>query len=141
MPMCNLSKTMHNIWIQELGKKETCLYATTFYDYVGTFKQMTLYYHLKNCGQSRKRPHRDELLLHKTTHFGDLKQLENTYLKYVLGSSFKVSIAHMEGEKIFHSYKQKVNLPYNENKIHINMIMSIISTACQHPNWQITCAN
>jgi hypothetical protein len=87
---------------------------------------MTLYYHFKKCDQSRKRPHRDELFLHKTTHYGDLKQLENTYLKYASGSSFKIRIAQMEGEEIFGSYKRKVNLLPNQNVTHISMIMSII---------------
>jgi hypothetical protein len=66
---------------------------------------MTLYYHFKKCGQSRKRPHRDEFVLHKIIQSGDLKQLEDTYLKYALGSSFNVIITHMEGEEIFGSYK------------------------------------
>lgn len=89
MPMCNLSNIIHDIWIQELGKKETRLYATTFDDYVWNFKQMTLYYHFKKCGQYGKKPHKDELLLHKITQYGGLKQLENTYLKYALDSPSK----------------------------------------------------
>jgi hypothetical protein len=40
----------------------------------------------------------------------DLKQLANVVLKYSLGSICIVRIAHMEGEEIFGSYKQKVNL-------------------------------
>jgi hypothetical protein len=50
---------------------------------------MTLYYHFKKCGQYGKKPHKDELLLHKITQYGGLKQLENTYLKYALDSPSK----------------------------------------------------
>jgi hypothetical protein len=34
MCTCNLSKTMHNIWLQQLGKSGACMYTMTFDDYV-----------------------------------------------------------------------------------------------------------
>jgi hypothetical protein len=37
MPTCNLSEIIRNIWLQQSGKKGTCLFATMFYDYMQTF--------------------------------------------------------------------------------------------------------
>ncbi len=34
MPACNLLETVHNIWLQQLGKRGVCLYITTSDDYV-----------------------------------------------------------------------------------------------------------
>lgn len=31
---CNLLKTIHNIWLQQSGKRSACLYVAIFYDYV-----------------------------------------------------------------------------------------------------------
>jgi hypothetical protein len=38
MPTCNLVETMHNIWLQQLGKHGTCLFIATSDDYVWAFK-------------------------------------------------------------------------------------------------------
>jgi len=38
MPTYNLTKIMHNIWLQQLGNRVTCLYTTTSDDYVQAFK-------------------------------------------------------------------------------------------------------
>jgi hypothetical protein len=43
MLTCNLSKTMHNIQLQQLGKQGACLYVITSDDYVRTFRQNSLY--------------------------------------------------------------------------------------------------
>jgi hypothetical protein len=48
--------------------------------------------------------------MHKATQYGDPNQLVNAGLKYSPRSACIVKIAHMEGEEIFRSYKQKANL-------------------------------
>jgi hypothetical protein len=50
MSACNLFKTIHNIWLQQLGKRVTCLFATTSNDYVQAFKQLSLYYAFLRVG-------------------------------------------------------------------------------------------
>jgi hypothetical protein len=53
---------------------------------------------------------KNELLLHKTTQYGDLKQLADAVLKYSPKLVYIIRIAHMEGEEVFGFCKQKVNL-------------------------------
>lgn len=77
MPTYNLFEIMHNIWFQQLKKMRTCLYTATPNDYVQTFKQTTLYYYFKKRGSSCQGLNKNEFFLHKTTQFGDLKQLAN----------------------------------------------------------------
>jgi hypothetical protein len=43
MLICNLVEIVHNIFLQQLGKRDTSLYIATFDDYVQTFKQSILY--------------------------------------------------------------------------------------------------
>ncbi len=87
MPTCNLLEIMHNVRLQQFGKKGECLYVATLDDYVRTFKQSTLYYHFKQGGQLGQRLDKGELLLRIATQYGDLKQLVKTILKYSLGSA------------------------------------------------------
>jgi hypothetical protein len=73
MPMCNLSETMHNVWLQQFRKRKACLYVVTLDDYVQAFKQSTLYYHFMQGGRLGQGLDKSELLLHKTTQSGDPK--------------------------------------------------------------------
>jgi len=41
--ICNLFQTIHNIWLQQCGKRGGCLYATTSNDYICDFKQSALH--------------------------------------------------------------------------------------------------
>jgi hypothetical protein len=67
MPTCNPLKTMHNVWLQQSGKRRACLYGVTSDDYVRTFKNLTLNSHFKQGGQLDQGFHKSELLLHKVT--------------------------------------------------------------------------
>jgi len=44
MLTCNLFKTVHNIWLQQSNNRGACLLATTFDNYMQTFKQSSLYF-------------------------------------------------------------------------------------------------
>jgi hypothetical protein len=65
MPTCNLSKTIHNIWLQQFGNMGTCLFATTSDDYVQTFKQSSLYYAFLQQGAFGTNLDKNELCLHR----------------------------------------------------------------------------
>jgi hypothetical protein len=61
---CKLSEIVHNVWLQSLGKKGSCLYVAMANDYVQAFKQMMLYYLFKKGGHfGQGRPNKSELLL------------------------------------------------------------------------------
>jgi hypothetical protein len=42
--------TMHNVWLQQLGKRGFCLYVVMVNKYVQAFKQTKLYYLFKKGG-------------------------------------------------------------------------------------------
>jgi hypothetical protein len=50
MPTYNLLKTMHNVWLQQFGKRGVCSYTASSNEYVQTFMQSTLHYHFKKGG-------------------------------------------------------------------------------------------
>jgi len=75
-----------------------------------------LYYQFKKGGPSKQGLDKNEFLLPKTTQFNDLKQLANAIMKYDSGSSFTITIAHLDGKEIFgfcnHKLdKHKLDLP------------------------------
>ncbi len=43
MSTCKLFETIHNIWLQNFGKRGGCFYVATFDDYVYALKQNALY--------------------------------------------------------------------------------------------------
>jgi hypothetical protein len=81
MPTCNLSKIVHNVWLQHSRKRGACLDVATSDDYVQAFKQLTLYSHFKQGGRPGQRHDKSELLLHRATQFGNPKQLVDIVLK------------------------------------------------------------
>jgi hypothetical protein len=61
MSTCNLSKTIHNIWLQQSRKRGACLYVATLDDYICSFQQLTLYYSFLHGGHLGTSLYRDEL--------------------------------------------------------------------------------
>lgn len=41
--MCNLTKTVHNKWLQQFGNNMTCLYEATMNDLIYIFLQIANY--------------------------------------------------------------------------------------------------
>jgi hypothetical protein len=58
-----MSKTIHNIWLQQFGKSVGCLFVLTFNDYVKAFRQNASYRVYLNGGRCREGFGRDELKL------------------------------------------------------------------------------
>jgi hypothetical protein len=67
MLTCNLSKIVHNVWLQHSGTTlrewGSCLHAMMAEDYVQAFKHTTLCYLFKKGGRSGQGPNKSELLL------------------------------------------------------------------------------
>jgi hypothetical protein len=68
---CNLSKIMHNVWLQHSSTTfrewGSCLHAMTAENYVQVFKHTTLYYLFKKGDPSGQGPNKSELLLRRMT--------------------------------------------------------------------------
>jgi hypothetical protein len=102
--MCNLSEIVHNVWLQQFGKRGACLYVVILDDYVQAFKQSTIYFISSRVVDQVKGLIRVSCFC-RTTQFGDLKQLVDIVLKYSMGLACIIRITHMEGEEIFGSCK------------------------------------
>ncbi len=105
-----MSETIHNIWLQRSGKCARSLFVVTFDDYVRTFGKYAYYRVYLNGGRCREGPVRDELRLWQTNQSSDPSQMANAIIKYIGGSSFTTRIPHLEGQEVFGSTKQRVNI-------------------------------
>jgi hypothetical protein len=110
MLTCNLFETIHIIWLQQYGKKGGWLLTMIFDDYVCALKQSASYNVYLNGGRCKKGPNKDELRLWWTSQIGDPLQMANIIAKYTSGSSFITKTPHLEGQKVFGSMKQKVDI-------------------------------
>jgi hypothetical protein len=63
MLTCNLFETIHNIWLQESGKRGVCLYVSTSDDYMRIFRQLALHYAFLHDDRLGIGPYRDQLQL------------------------------------------------------------------------------
>jgi hypothetical protein len=72
MPTCNLSKTIHNIWLQYLRKIVRCFFVATFDDYVKVFKQSASYKVYLNGGRCKEGLAKDKLRLQRTSQSTNL---------------------------------------------------------------------
>jgi len=63
IPICNLSKTIHNKWLQAFGKRGVDLYVATCNDWICTFTQMMNYWVYLNSGSSGFGPSQHDLKL------------------------------------------------------------------------------
>jgi hypothetical protein len=121
MSTCNLSKIIHNIWVQLSSKRGTCLFAATFDNYVLTFKKSYSYYaFLQGCA-SRTSPNKNESRLCRASRFGDLVEIVAVVAKYTLSFSLSTRIPHLKDEEVFGSTKSKQNFHLGQKHIHISM--------------------
>jgi hypothetical protein len=133
MPTCNVSEIVHNIWLQQSWKNVGCLFIMTFYDYVKTFRQSASYTVYLNGGRCREGPGRDELRLRQVSQYGDPSQMANVITKYTNGSSFTIKIPHLEGQEVFGSTKQTMDITpglkgNSHRHDHVNFFRSRINT-------------
>ncbi len=111
MPTCNLFEIVHNIWLQQSSNMgSTCLFATTYNDYVQAFKQSSLYFVLQG-GASRTNPYKNELHMCRANQFGDPFQIVVAIAKYTSSFGLSTKISHLDGEEVFGLAKCKANPP------------------------------
>jgi hypothetical protein len=120
LPTCNLLEIIHNIWLQQYGKRGACLYVATLDDYVQTFKQSALCYVFLHGSHYKIRLDRDELWLCKTSQSND-HDFTNGYCSHQIsfGLLIYIKILHLEGEKVFGSTKWMQDLSlWSEGDLH-----------------------
>ncbi len=129
--------------MQQSRKSVECFFITTFYDYVKAFKQNASYMVYLNGARCKEGLGRDELRLRRASQYGDLLQMVNAITKYSNGSSFTTSIPHLEGQEVFGSTKQTVDITLglkgNSHKHdRVNFFQSKVNTMSSgFTNWNV----
>jgi hypothetical protein len=96
MLTCNLSETIHNIWMQQSGNGGICLFNATFDNYVRTFRWSSMYHAFLQGGAFGTNP--DELHLCRANQSRDPVQIAIAVAKYISSFGISVKIPHLEGE-------------------------------------------
>jgi hypothetical protein len=111
IPTCNLAETMHNKWFQASGNNMTDLYNATLDDYCRAALQSIAYHNfLKGVGGGTG-PNRSVLRLCSATRSGDPSKIARAVGELSADAGFNSRVPHLEGERIFGSVKQKLDLP------------------------------
>ncbi len=118
MPSYNLVKIMHNIRLQQLGNRDTCLYTLTVNDYVWAFKQPTLYGKYLWGGPIGHELDRNELLLRRAQWSSDFARLVVALANYMFVFTFFYHILHLKGEEVCGSAKRPNYPPSVNNDSH-----------------------
>ena len=110
MPTCNLTKTMHNKWLQQSCNKMTRLYKAKVDDVIWTFMQFTKHCSWLKGGSSGKRPNQMSLKLIAATHTSDPKLLAEIMRSYPWANDLSTRTCALEGSELFGSTKRKLDL-------------------------------
>jgi hypothetical protein len=111
MPSCNLSETAHNKWLQQSGNRGNDLFAATCNDKIRAVIQMTNYRAYLKGKASGTGPSKQKLKLKEARRSGDLKKIEEALSQLPGVEVVTTRIPYLEGEEIFGSTKQKLDLP------------------------------
>jgi hypothetical protein len=88
MLTCNISKIMHNVWLQHSGTTfqewGSCSHAMIAEDYIQAFKHTTLYYLFKKGGPSSQGPNKSELLIRRKTTYIYIHNVLDYFFNYFL---------------------------------------------------------
>jgi len=111
MPFCNLSKTVHNKWLQMLGKCRNNLFDATYDDNIHAWMQMTNYHaHLRGHAFGTG-PSKGELKLRVARRSRCSKKIAKVLNALLGAKGVGTRVLHLEGEEIFGSMKRKFDIP------------------------------
>ena len=111
MPSCNLSETVHNIWLQMSGNRGISLYTATVDDYVRGFMQCTNYSAYLRGENPGKGPSKAELRLRRAQKSGIPKRIADATEHFDVAPQMLSRQPHREGEEVFGSTKRKLDQP------------------------------
>jgi hypothetical protein len=110
VPTCNLSETMHNMWMQASGNNMVDLYNATLDDYCRAAMQSTAYHNFLKGRGSGFGPDRMVLKLQSATRSRDPKKIAQAVDELSAGAGLNSQIPHLKGESIFGLAKRKLDL-------------------------------
>ena len=111
MPTCNLLETIHNKWLQASGNKMVDLYFATVDNYNKATLQSNGYFNFLNGGRSGTELSTSELKLRLASQISNPSKIAKLVddVSDVVG--LNTCVPHLEGERVFGSAKQKLDLP------------------------------
>ena len=111
VPSYNLSKIVHNKWLQASGNKMVDLYSATVDDYSGATFQSTTYYNFLKGGCCGAGPNSSVLRLWLAAWNANLSRVAKLVDDVSCAVDLNTRILHLEREKVFGSAKHKLDLP------------------------------
>ena len=111
VPTCNLSETVHNKWLQASGNKMVDLYSAMVDDYSRAALQSTAYFNFLKGGRSRTSPSTSILRLRVAARIANPSRVAKAVEDVSCATDLNTRVPHLEGEKVFGSAKQKLDLP------------------------------
>ena len=114
LPLCNLSKTVHNKWLQMSGKRGNNLFDATCDDSIRAWMQMTNYRAYLKGYASGSGPSKGELRLRAARRSGDPKKIAEALNSLPGAEGVGTRIPHLEGEETFGSTKRKLDVPIGD---------------------------
>ena len=110
LPSCNLSKIVHNKWLQMSGKQGNNLFDATCDDSIRAWMQMTNYWAYLKGYASGSGPSKGELRLRSARRSGDPKKIAEALNTLPRAEGVGTRIPHLEGEETFGSTKRKLDV-------------------------------
>ena len=114
LPSCNLSKIMHNKWLEMSEKRVNNLFDTTCDDSIRAWMQMTNYQAYLKGYASRSGPSKGELRLRAARRIRDPKKIAEALNTLPRVEGVGTRIPHLEGEETFGSTKRKLDMPIGD---------------------------
>jgi hypothetical protein len=102
---------VHNKWFQASDNNSSDLYNAILDDYCKAALQSTAYHNYLKGGGAGTGPDRLVLRLRSASHSGDPKKIAQAIGELSVDAGLNSKVPHLEGESIFGSAKQKLDLP------------------------------
>ena len=111
IPTCNLSKTIHNKWLQASCNKMIDVYHAIVDDFARATLQSLFYFNYLRGGPSGTGPSKFELELRLASRKGNSKRVVKLLDKVAVEAGLNTRVPHLKGETIFGTTKRKLDLP------------------------------
>ena len=115
MPTCNLSKTVHNKWLQASRNRMVDLYSSTVDDYSRVALQSVGYYLFLKGGWIGTRPSASVLKLRLASRSRNPSRVVKLVDEISGDIGLITQLPNLEGERVFGSAKRKLDLPTGDD--------------------------
>jgi hypothetical protein len=139
IPTCNLAKTSHNKWLQQIGNKITCLYKAKMDSMICAFMQIANYWTWLTGGSNGNGLDLVSLEVKVVTMSGHPKMLVNAMKFYLRQKKLTTKTVHWRVQVVWVHQTKIPTLPpgvnYNShqpNKVNHSILRPNTQATCQH---------